>query len=132
MIGVIDEDECLALLTSTTVGRIGFVHEGRVEIIPVNYRVHGRDILVRTLEDGILAGLPAQPNVAFEVDHHDDLAGTGWSVLMSGRVETMPTEEAEAVPAARRHVVWAGDERTLWLRFVSDRISGRRVRRPRG
>lgn len=132
MIGVIDEDECLALLTSTTVGRIGFVHDGRIEIIPVNYRVHGRDILVRTRADGILSALPEQPDAAFEVDHHDDLGGTAWSVLMSGRVETMTSEEAEAVPATRRHVVWAGDERTLWLRYVADRITGRRVRRPRG
>jgi nitroimidazol reductase NimA-like FMN-containing flavoprotein (pyridoxamine 5'-phosphate oxidase superfamily) len=132
MIAVIEEDECFGLLTSTTVGRLGFVHDGRIEIIPVNYRVAGRDVLVRTRDDGILAALPTQPDVAFEVDHHDDLGGTAWSVLMSGRVERITADEAEAVPATRRHIVWAGDERTMWLRFVTERIAGRRVRRPRG
>lgn len=132
MIGIIDEDECLALLTSTTVGRVGFVHDGRIEIIPVNYRVDGRDVLVRTREGGILSALPDQSSVAFEVDHHDDLGGTAWSVLLSGSVESITAEEAEAVPTTRRHIVWAGDERTLWLRFVTDRVSGRRVRRAQG
>jgi nitroimidazol reductase NimA-like FMN-containing flavoprotein (pyridoxamine 5'-phosphate oxidase superfamily) len=132
MIAVIDEDECLALLTATTVGRVGFMHDGRIEIIPVNYRVHGRDVLVRTRESGILAALPDQPHVAFEVDHHDDLGGTAWSVLLSGHVENMTPEQAKEAPATRRHVVWAGDERSLWLRFVTDRVSGRRVRRPQG
>src|SRR5690606_29880437 len=126
------EDECFGLLTSTTVGRIGFVHDGRVEIIPVNYRVDGSDVLIRTREGGFLAGLVDQPNAAFEVDHHDDLGGTAWSVLLSGHVEQLTAEQADAVPATRRHVVWAGDERSMWLRFVTDRISGRRVRRPHG
>lgn len=132
MIAVIEEDECFALLTSTTVGRVGFVHDGRIEIIPVNYRVDGRDVLVRTRADGILAALPEQPDAAFEVDHHDDLGGTAWSVLMSGRFENITADEAEAVPTTRRHIVWAGDERTLWLRFVTAHISGRRVRRAQG
>jgi hypothetical protein len=87
---------------------------------------------VRTRADGILAALPEQPDAAFEVDHHDDLGGTAWSVLMSGRFENITADEAEAVPTTRRHIVWAGDERTLWLRFVTARISGRRVRRAQG
>ncbi|MFD5213374.1 pyridoxamine 5'-phosphate oxidase family protein [Microbacterium sp. NPDC058345] len=130
MITIIDEDECFALLQTTTVGRIGFVNQGRIEIIPVNYRMHEHDVLLRTRADGVLAGLPDEPDVAFEVDHHDDLGGTAWNVLLSGHVEVMPVEEVEALPAAERVRSWAGGERTLWLRYVADRISGRRVRRP--
>lgn len=130
MIGIIDEEECFALLQTTTVGRVGFVNRGRIEIIPVNYRLHGRELLLRTRADGALAGLPDQPDVAFEVDHHDDLAGTAWNVLLSGHVEVMPTEQVDAVPPAERVLPWAGGERTLWLRYTADRVSGRRVRRP--
>ncbi|WP_309127729.1 pyridoxamine 5'-phosphate oxidase family protein [Microbacterium sp.] len=130
MIGIIDEDECFALLRTTTVGRVGFVNRGRIEIIPVNYRLHGRELLLRTRSDGVLAGLPEEPDVAFEVDHHDDLAGAAWNVLLSGHVEAMSREQVEALPAAERVHPWAGGERTLWLRYVPDRVSGRRVRRP--
>lgn len=132
MIAVIEEDECFALLGSTTVGRVGFVHDERVEIIPVNYRMHDRDLLLRTREDGILAELPRHPHVAFEVDHHDDLAGTAWNVLLSGRVETLSPEQVEELPASERVLPWAGGERTLWLRYIAERVSGRRVRRELG
>ena len=131
MISIIDEDECVALLGTTTVGRVGFVNGGRIEIIPVNYRMHDRDVLLLTREGGILAGLPDEPDVAFEVDHHDDLAGTAWNVLLSGRVEVMRDEDAAALSAAERVLPWAGGERMLWLRYIADRVSGRRVRRPR-
>jgi len=132
MPGIIDEDECFALLGTTTVGRVGFVNDGRIEIIPVNYRMHGRDVVLRTREDGILAGLPDEPDVAFEVDHHDDLSGTAWNVLLSGTVEQMTADQVDDLPAAERVLPWAGGERTLWLRYVAARVSGRRVRRPQG
>lgn len=132
MIAVIEEDECFALLGSTTVGRVGFVHDERVEIIPVNYRMHDRDLLLRTRDDGLLARLPQEPDVAFEVDHHDDLGGTAWDVLLSGRVEVLSAEEVEALPPAEQVLPWAGGERTLWLRYIADRVAGRRVRRELG
>ena len=130
MIGIIEEDDCFSLLASTTVGRVGFMNEDRIEIIPVNFRMHGRDVVLRTREQGVLAQLPTQQHVAFEVDHHDDVAGTAWNVLLSGRVEAMTPEEVEALSAAERVLPWAGGDRELWLRFVADRVSGRRVRRP--
>lgn len=132
MIAIIEEDECFALLASTTVGRVGLVNDGRVEIIPVNYRMHGRDLLLRTRDDGLLARLPQEPDVAFEVDHHDDLGGTAWDVLLSGRVEALSAEEVEALPPAEQVLPWAGGDRTLWLRYIADRVAGRRVRRELG
>lgn len=129
MIGTVDEDECFALLDSTTVGRVGLVHEGRVEIIPVNYRMQGRDVLLRTSDDGILAESIEQEQVAFEVDHHDDLGGTAWSILLSGRLEAMTPAEVAAIHGRRGPLPWAGGNREFWLRYVTERVSGRRVRR---
>lgn len=125
MIDVIDEKECFGLLSSTTVGRVGFVRDGRIEIIPVNYRLRGRELSFHARADGILAGLPDEPDVAFEVDHHDDLGRSGWSVLLSGRVERLGDEDASADDVHP----WAGGERELRFRFLADRVSGRRVRR---
>lgn len=130
MISTLDEDQCFALLESTTVGRVGLVNDGRIEIIPVNYRMHQGHVVFRTRAEGALAGLPQEPDVAFEVDYHDDLSGTGWDVLLGGTVEVMPAEDIAALPAAHPVNPWAGGDRELWLRLVIDRISGRRVRRP--
>ena len=45
---VLTEDDCLALLQSREVGRIAFEFEGKVEIFPVDYGMHGRTIVFRT------------------------------------------------------------------------------------
>lgn len=128
MIRELPEQECYALLTSTTVGRIGFVLDERICIFPVNYAVSGRDLVVRTSSEGALSRLAEEgARVAFEVDHHDDLAGSGWSVLMDARLSGLG--DGELSEAADRVSPWAGNERTTRLRLHIDSISGRRVRR---
>lgn len=128
----LSEQECFELLRTTTVGRIGFVHEGRVLIIPVNFLVDGRDIVIRTAPDGPLSTLPSSPVlVAFEIDHHDDLAASGWSVLLNGSVEAISEEQLASVPGAASRLPWAEGDRSLPLRLTPDAISGRRVRRVR-
>ena len=74
MIHVLSEQRCYDLLTATTVGRAGYVREGVVEIIPMNYAVSGHDLLLRTGSDGALSVLAdAGATVSFEVDHLDSL-----------------------------------------------------------
>lgn len=128
MIRELPEQECYELLTTTTVGRIGFVLDERVRIFPVNYAVSGHDLVVRTSSDGVLSRLADEgARVAFEVDHHDDLAGAGWSVLMDARLSVLG--DGELAEASDRVTPWAGSERTMRVRLHIDGISGRRVRR---
>ncbi|SRR5690606_25313672 len=130
MISDLKQQECYELLTSTTVGRVGFVLDDRVQIFPVNYVVSGHDLLVRTSSDGILRDLADEgARVAFEIDYHDDLVGTGWSVLMHGALALVPEDEVPAVVG--RVSPWAGNERAVPLRFRIETIFGRRVRRDR-
>ncbi|SJN27587.1 DNA-binding protein [Microbacterium esteraromaticum] len=131
MISALDEQESFALLSAASIGRVGLVRDGRVEIIPVNYLMDGHDVIVHTRDDGILSHLPEQSDVAFEVDHHDDLGGTAWSVLLSGRVIVVPENEQKQLSGVDRVRPWAGGERSLCLRLVVERISGRRVSRRR-
>ena len=132
MISKLSEQECLELLGTTTVGRVGFVDDDRVQVIPVNYLTDGRDVVIRTTPSGVLGKLPAsEVLVAFEVDYHDDLAGSGWSVLLNGTVSEMTDDELQAVPGASRIAPWAEGDRSLPLRLSPTSISGRRVRRRR-
>ncbi|MFJ6533369.1 pyridoxamine 5'-phosphate oxidase family protein [Microbacterium sp. NPDC091662] len=128
MIQVLDEQQSYELLTTTTIGRVGVVHEGRVQILPVNFAVSGHDLLLRTAPDGVLAALTREPlEVAFEVDYHDPLGNTAWSVLMHGPLSRVPDDEATG-DAARVHP-WAGEDRRLPLSFHIEGITGRSVRR---
>ncbi|WP_417508084.1 pyridoxamine 5'-phosphate oxidase family protein [Microbacterium sp.] len=130
MISDLPEQECFELLTSTTVGRLGFTENDRIQIFPVNYSVSGRDLLIRTSSGGSLSRLGDDgAQVAFEIDYHDDLAGSGWSVLMHGELSTASPEGD--LDGFDRVSPWAGDDRAKPLRFRIDSISGRRVRRDR-
>lgn len=133
MITTLNDQACLDLLATGSVGRFGFVRDGRVLIIPVTYRYDGSDIIVRTGTEGVLAGLPDEnAPVTFEVDYHDPNRGVGWSVLMHGSVTTMDDDEVAASPAARGLVPWAGGDRPRYLRYRIAAVSGRRVRREDG
>ncbi|PRB07317.1 pyridoxamine 5'-phosphate oxidase family protein [Microbacterium sp. MYb64] len=126
MIIELSEQECYDLLTATTVGRVGFVHDARVLILPVNFVVSGRDLLLRTTADGLLGTLSEAPSeVAFEVDSHVPLSRTAWSVLMHGRLSRVAEGDAEAV--LPRVSPWAGASRDLPLRFRIERMTGRTV-----
>lgn len=128
MIHELDEQQSYELLATTTVGRVGFVADGRVQIHPVNFAVSGHELLLRTSPHGRLAALSAEPAaVAFEVDYHDPIGGRGWSVLMHGTLARVPEDEAAA--AAARVNPWAGDDRDLPLSFRIESLSGRSVRR---
>ncbi|MBM7466830.1 pyridoxamine 5'-phosphate oxidase family protein [Microbacterium esteraromaticum] len=132
MITQLDEQECLELLRTTTVGRIGFVQEGRVLIIPVNFLLDDRSIVIRTAPDGPLSTLASsRVLVAFEIDHHDNLAASGWSVLLNGEVDTITEEHLASLPGASSRLPWAEGDRSLLLRLTPTTISGRRVRRMR-
>jgi hypothetical protein len=124
---VLTEDECLRLLGTTTVGRLGVVEGGAVLIFPVNFAVADRAILVRTAPGAKLEAARRSP-VTLEADHVDDTTRTGWSVMVRGRAEEITEFDAPAVQALRDLPLhpWAGDK-PIWLRILPSVISGRRL-----
>ena len=68
-------------------GRVGFVAEGEVVMLPVNHLVDGTDVVFCTAFGSKLAAAECQNVAAFEADHYDRQTRSGWSVLVSGRVE---------------------------------------------
>lgn len=126
MIRVLSEQQCYDLLTATTVGRIGFVRDGVVEILLMNFAVSGRDLILRADADAAVSALADDgATVAFEVDHIDSLARAAWSVLMSGPLTHATAEEAAALTP--RVSPWAGGARDAPLRFRITRMTGRSV-----
>lgn len=124
-------ERCKEFLDAAIIGRIAFAGDTHIEILPVNFVYRDPAILIRTSPYGPLSRLAAGVDgVAFEVDHHDDLYQSGWSVLASGRVEAVQDPvELEDVWAHARPSPWAAGTRTLLLRLVPDTLSGRSVRR---
>jgi nitroimidazol reductase NimA-like FMN-containing flavoprotein (pyridoxamine 5'-phosphate oxidase superfamily) len=130
-IGGIEEiaaDECLRLLATQKVGRVGVVLDNQPLILPVNYALDGDTIVFRT-DAGAKLVAASLERVAFEVDEIDPRGRMGWSVLVQGvgqelrRADGEAFERAQALPI----VPWVGGEKQHWVRVVSRQISGRRV-----
>ena len=82
--GVIDEAECLALMASTPVGRLGFNTDTGPLVLPVNFAVTDGSIVFRTVEGQKLAAAAEGQAVCFEVDEWTASERTGWSVVVTG------------------------------------------------
>jgi nitroimidazol reductase NimA-like FMN-containing flavoprotein (pyridoxamine 5'-phosphate oxidase superfamily) len=121
--------ECLTLLRShpVHVGRVALVRDGDPLILPVNYRLDGDTVVIRTAEDTALHQAAQGSMVAFEVDAVDPAWEDGWSVVIRGTAS--PVEDPDELDRVRQLPLrpWAGGERDLYVRIRPQRITGRRI-----
>lgn len=127
------EPECLEFAATMPVGRLAYVAHDRLSVIPVNFLLEGRDVLVRTTADGdLMAAAHGNAIAAFEVDDLVAWSRSGWSTLIRGRLE-------EETDAARVRAVldsglrpWALGVREHVVRLVGVEVTGRRIEPGRG
>src|SRR6476619_1644716 len=123
-------DECWRHLGKRVVGRIGFDLGHGPRIHPVNYRVDGTTVVLRTAEDSELARFielfSAGGLVACEVDEVDYEWHQGWSVMIEGQIARVDAPEERK----RLHAVWprpwADGRRGLLARVTPVEVTGRR------
>ena len=120
---MLDEAECMRLVSSGELGRLVYTGRFGLTVLPVNYKVHDGDVVFRT---GI-AG--AEYQVAFEVDEIDRAAREGWSVLIHGAAHHVESESEHAALLEVGIESWAGGEREHFIRIITARATGRRIRR---
>lgn len=126
------EGECFELLAVAIVGRVGFVSDAGLQIIPVNYRLGaGHRIFLRVAPGGTLAQLAeVDSRVAFEVDYHADDFRIAWSVLMQGTISVLDAEAKAAYADLRMPPVpWPGRSSSLPVQFMPTTVSGRNLYR---
>jgi nitroimidazol reductase NimA-like FMN-containing flavoprotein (pyridoxamine 5'-phosphate oxidase superfamily) len=125
---VLRRHDCLELLRTAGVGRIGLTHEDRITIVPVNYLLDDEvGIVFRSDPGAKLDAALAGQDVAFEVDGVDDEQRLGWDVLVQGRASVV--DDPETVDRLERLGLhpWAKTEKEHWVRIELDEVWGRRV-----
>ncbi len=124
---MLDRDECLRLLASATLGRIGLTTGALPAVLPVNFWFDGEHILIRTGPGTKLAAATHDAVVAFEVDDMDPFWHTGWSVMVTGVARHIADpeelERIQAMPIAR----WAPRGGGHVVSITPELISGRRI-----
>lgn len=131
----LDKNECLHLLASRRVGRLGYTSREGPAVTPVVYKLHDGSVVFHPLEgtgaeEDLRTGIEkAEYEVAFEIDQLDPLAGWGWAVMVVGPAHFVDTE------AERASIAGAGDDPFPWLeaegaplmRVHPSRFRGRRT-----
>lgn len=133
MLEELDEAECLRLIASGGIGRIGYSGRYGPTVMPVNYQLYEGTIVFRTTPDSttdedLRTGIAnAEYKVAFEIDDFNTAARTGWSVLIQGSAHHVDSEAERASVAGAGVDPWPGGDRELFLRINPSRVTGRRV-----
>ena len=126
---VIPTDECYRLLGTHEFGRIGVVADHYPLILPVNYRLDGTTVVIRT-HPGTILQAAEHANVTFEVDEIDRASRSGWSVLVRASAEEVgPEHRAELVARTQQTGLeaWAPGDKAHWIRLITHEITGRRI-----
>ncbi len=125
----LDEERCLALIASATVGRVAFVGTTGQQLLPVNFSLIDGTIYFQVAPDHVLAEMgTGLDDVAFGVEHRENMFQTAWSVVVSGSTSTVEDAELiERIINVQRLRPWAPGDRSLVVALTPRSISGRRV-----
>lgn len=88
MLGDLTRDQCVQVLYSTEVGRLGYYSEKRMYIVPVSYVFDGEHIYIHSKEGQKVRMMRKHPGVCFQVDRIENLVN--WrSVLVWGKFQEL-------------------------------------------
>ena len=127
-------DECLRLLKTVPVGRVGVTMDALPVVLPVNFVVNNGTIVLRTVPGTKLDAATAGMVVAFEADNYGtNTEPWGWSVLVRGVAEEITDlNELQTVHALPLES-WALDgSADRYIKIAPTMISGRRIIPPEG
>jgi nitroimidazol reductase NimA-like FMN-containing flavoprotein (pyridoxamine 5'-phosphate oxidase superfamily) len=116
------EDECWALLSGEQVGRLAYRLADEIHVVPLNYKVRDRTVLVLTAEGNKLLAAEMGSEVALEADWFD--AEEAWSVLVRGRLRRLGEGEARA--ADLDALSWIPTFKYDVVQVVPTAVTGRR------
>lgn len=121
-------DVCLQLLAAEPVGRVSFLADGEIMVLPVNHVMDGQDPVFRTAQGSKLSAAAGQDLVAFQADGYDERTKSGWSVLVNGRAHAVYDEaETQRLSRLGLHPWVTAVDRPFWIRIRPASISGRQT-----
>jgi uncharacterized protein len=124
--GSLSPEECLQKLASAHLGRLAFSERALPALVPMNYIVDGRDLV---LEAGAVASVLRAAHgwgsiVAFEVDEIDPETNSGWSVVVTGRLHEV-ADRLRLERYARDHAFSGHLRSRHYLALTPGLVSGR-------
>lgn len=128
-IEILDRHECFRLLHEGSVGCLGLPSVEAPELRTVNYVVDGRSLIIRTGEGQILEAGRHGLHASFQIFGIDGLEHTGWSVLVTGKLSRLTSENHDLAFPLRS---WAPGCKDRFVGLSMSHTSGRRIPPGRG
>lgn len=126
---VLDRAECLRLLASTTIGRLGITSGALPTVLPVNFRLIDEKVLFRTSSGSKLEAATSNAVVAFEVDDMDPMWHSGWSVVVTGVAREVTDAEELRALAGANIPRWTPSPTDRVVEVSTEMVTGRRIPR---
>ena len=128
---VLDREVCWRLIARTRFGRVGFVVDGRPGVLPVNCGVFNHQVVFRTGGETTLGAMSDGSPVVFETDHTDEVAESGWSVVVNGHLSRVTATDELTRRAEFELHPWASGVKDRWMKIIPTEVTGRTVSRHR-
>ena len=122
---VLGLDECWGLLAQEELGRLAYRLVDEVHIVPLNYVVDGRTLLIRTGSGNKLLAAALHSDVALEIDWHDD--ASAWSVVVRGRLRRLQEDEKHRLDGVPLRP-WIDTPKDDVIELAPEVVTGRRFR----
>jgi nitroimidazol reductase NimA-like FMN-containing flavoprotein (pyridoxamine 5'-phosphate oxidase superfamily) len=124
---VLDRSECLRLMKTQTLGRIGVTVDALPVVLPVNFQLFDGEVIIQTERDTRLADATQNTVVAFEVDNAEAGGAGSWSVTLTGIATEI--SDPEVIVQLRRlpFTRWVRNDNDRYVGISLDLVSGRRV-----
>ena len=124
---VLDRDECLRLLATATLGRVGITVGALPVVLPINFRLVDERIVFRTGIGTKLDAATRNAVVAFEADDIEPFSHTGWSVVVTGEAREVTEPDELGDLKAANIPRWAPSADGRVIAVSTTMISGRRI-----
>jgi nitroimidazol reductase NimA-like FMN-containing flavoprotein (pyridoxamine 5'-phosphate oxidase superfamily) len=122
----LSKSECLDILRSAPIARVGLSIDALPAIFPVFITLIDDAIVFPTLAGTSLASGSMGSILALQVDTFDPVDEVGYSVLVRGFADELTDEGRAARARERLHPTWATDPRSQLIEITPTLLSGRR------
>jgi nitroimidazol reductase NimA-like FMN-containing flavoprotein (pyridoxamine 5'-phosphate oxidase superfamily) len=124
---VLDWDECLSLVGTQPIGRLGVTQDALPIIMPVAYSLLDRTPVFKVGSGTVRRAATQGAVCCFEVDSASVDWSTAWSVMMIGRLAVIGDPPTIARASALGLPSWPGhaETETAFVRLVPQLVTGR-------
>lgn len=115
-------EECWERLSSREFGRLAYRIVDEIHLVPINYVVDARSLLMRTAAGNKLFAAALGSAVALEIDWYDE--ATAWSVTARGHLRRLGEDEQHRLDQSTQQP-WVSRQKPEVVELVPEALTGR-------